>query len=123
MRCGATSLPGPYWSGARGAVNLHDRQLKAVSKKAAQEKQPVSETDCVVVVVVVVVVSEWLIFQRIIVVQGADLSKKKKSLIFVGKMCVFVSRPMNIVTFSCENGPKMGCWFRENTFRKKHGNR
>ena len=36
--------------------------------------------------------------KRIIIVRGADLSEFV-SLIFVSKMCVFVSRPMKIVTF------------------------
>ena len=35
--------------------------------------------------------------ERIIIVRGADSSKKPH--IFDGKMCVFVSRPMKIVTF------------------------
>ena len=47
----------------------------------------------------VVVVVEWLIiFKRIIIVRGAHLSELC-SMIFVGKTCVFVSRPMKIVTF------------------------
>ena len=40
--------------------------------------------------------------KRIINVRGADLSDF--SSIFVGKMCVFVSRPMKIVTFLLKNG-------------------
>ena len=43
----------------------------------------------------------WLLLyhsQRIIIVRSADLSDFV-SLIFVGKMCVFVSHPMKIVTF------------------------
>ena len=43
---------------------------------------------------VVVVVVEWLYYsERIIIDERADLSELF-SLIFVGKMCVFVSRPM-----------------------------
>ena len=54
----------------------------------------------VAVAVTVVVAVEWLIFsKRIIVVRGADFSEFFFSLIFVGNMCVFVSRPMKIVTF------------------------
>ena len=42
---------------------------------------------------------EWLYYsKRKIIVRGADLGEFS-SLIFVGKMCVFVSRPMKIVTF------------------------
>ena len=52
---------------------------------------------------VVVVVVEWLCYsKRIIIVRWADLSDFF-SLIFVGKMCVFVSRPMKIVTFLLKN--------------------
>ena len=52
----------------------------------------------VVAVVVVVVVVEWLYYsKRIIIVRWADLSDF--SSIFVGKMCIVVSRPMKIVTF------------------------
>ena len=41
---------------------------------------------------------EWLYYcKRIIIVIWADFSDIF-SLIFVGKMCVFVSRPMKIVT-------------------------
>ena len=58
---------------------------------------------CVVVcccVVVVVVVVEWLYYsERIIIFRWADLS----DFFFVGKMCVFVSRPMKIVTFLRKN--------------------
>ena len=36
-------------------------------------------------------------YKKFIIVRSADLSIF--SLIFVGKMCVFVSRPMTIVTF------------------------
>ena len=61
---------------------------------------------CVVVVVVVVVFFwcvEWLYFSnRIIVVRWADLSDFL--LIFVRKMCVFVSRPIKVVTFLRKNG-------------------
>ena len=52
---------------------------------------------------VVVVVVEWsYYFKRIIIVRWADLSEFF-SFIFVGKMCVFVSRPMKIVTFLRKN--------------------
>ena len=37
--------------------------------------------------------------KRIIIVREADLSESCFSLILVGKMCVFVSRPMKLVTF------------------------
>ena len=51
----------------------------------------------------VVVVVEWLYYsKRIIFVRWADLSDFF-SFIFVGKMCVFVSRPMKIVTFLRKN--------------------
>ena len=51
---------------------------------------------------VVVVVVEWLYhYKRIIIVRWADLSDF--SSIFVGKMCVFVSRPMKIATFLRKN--------------------
>ena len=46
-----------------------------------------------------VVVVEWLYYsKRIIIVIGADLSEFFSSM-FVGKMCIFVSRPKKIVTF------------------------
>ena len=58
--------------------------------------------DWLLVVGVVVVV--WLHYsKRIIIVRWADLSDFF-SFIFVGKMCVFVSRPMKIVTFLRKNG-------------------
>ena len=51
----------------------------------------------------VVVVVEWLYYsKRINIVRWADLSEFF-SFIFVGKMCVFVSRPMKIVTFLRKN--------------------
>ena len=60
--------------------------------------------------------------KRIIVVRGADLSEFF-SLIFVGKMCVFVSRPMKIVTFLRKNDytPKRVVDFHmeRDTFRNK----
>ena len=52
----------------------------------------------------VLVVVEWLHYsKRIIISKRADFSEYF-SLIFVGKMCVFISRPMNIVTFLRKNG-------------------
>ena len=44
-----------------------------------------------------------LAFKRIIIDKKADLSDFLSS-IFVGKMCVFVSRPMKIDTFLRKNG-------------------
>ena len=62
-------------------------------------------------------------FNRIIIVRGADLSDFF-SLIFVGKMCVFVSRPLKIVTFLRKNGetPKRVVDFprERDTFRNKN---
>ena len=50
------------------------------------------------------VVVEWLHYsKRTIIVRGADLSDFFFSLILVGKMCVFVSRPMKIATFHLKN--------------------
>ena len=40
--------------------------------------------------------------EKLIIVRGADLSEFF-SLIFIGKMCVFVSRPLKIVTFPLES--------------------
>ena len=49
--------------------------------------------------------------ERTIIVRGADLSQHL-SLIFVGKMCVFVSRPTDMVTFHRKTvTTQMGCWF------------
>ena len=64
---------------------------------------------------------------RIIIVRGADLSERF-SLIFVGKMCVFVSRPMNIATFLLKNAdtPKRVVDFpleRGHIPKQNHGNR
>ena len=60
--------------------------------------------------------------KRIIIVRWADLSDFF-SLIFVGKMCVFVSRPMKIVTFHRKNDytPKRVVDFHRerDTFRNK----
>ena len=72
----------------------------------------------------VVVVVEWLYYsKRIIIVRWADLSEFFFSLIFVGKMCVFVSRPMKIVTFLLKNDypPKRVVDFplERDTFRNK----
>ena len=58
----------------------------------------------------------------VVVVRGADLSEFF-SLIFVGKMCVVVSRPMKIVTFPLKNRdhPKRVVDFplERDTFRNK----
>ena len=69
-----------------------------------------------------IVVVEWLNYsKRITVVRGADLSDF--SLILVGEMCVFVSRPMKIVTFPLKNSetPKRVVDFpmERSTFRNK----
>ena len=58
---------------------------------------------CVGVGVVVGVVVEWLItLQENLLLEWLTLAMC--SLIFVGKMFVFVSRPMNIVTFLGKTG-------------------
>ena len=69
------------------------------------------------------VVVEWLYYsKRIIIVRWADLSDFF-SFIFVGKMCVFVFRPMKIVTFLRKNDytPKRVVDFprERDTFRNK----
>ena len=75
----------------------------------------------------VVVVVEWLYYsKRIIIVRWADLSIF--SSIFVEKMCIFVSRPMKIVTFlrKKRDPAKRVVDFplERDTFRNKnHGNR
>ena len=60
--------------------------------------------------------------KRIIIVRRADIGELL-SLIFVGKICVFVSRPMKIVTFLQKNGahPKRVVDFllERDTFRNK----
>ena len=66
---------------------------------------------------------EWLYYsKRIIIVRWADLSGFF-SVIFVGKMCVCVSRPMKIVTFLRKNDypPKRVVDFplERDTFRNK----
>ena len=71
----------------------------------------------------VVVVVEWLYyFKRIMIVRWADLCDFFSS-IFVGKMCLSVSRPMKIVTFHRKNDyhPKRVVDFprERNTFRNK----
>ena len=49
------------------------------------------------------VVVEWLFHsKRIIMVRSADLSEFLCSSIFVGEMCVFASRPIEIVSLSSE---------------------
>ena len=50
---------------------------------------------CVVVVVWSIILKEKLLLE--------ELTSAIFSLIFVGKMCVFVSRPMNIATFLRKN--------------------
>ena len=70
-----------------------------------------------------VVVVEWLYYsKRIIIVRWADLSDFFSS-IFVGKMCIFVSHPMKIVTFLLKNDytPKRVVDFHRerDTFRNK----
>ena len=53
--------------------------------------------------VVVIVVVEWIYYsKRKIIDEKADLTDCLS--IFVGKMCVFVSRPMKISTFLRKNG-------------------
>ena len=69
------------------------------------------------------VVVEWLHYsKRIIVDKSADLSEFF-SLIFVGRKCAFVSRPMKIVTLLRKNGdhPKRVVEFpwERDTFRNK----
>ena len=69
------------------------------------------------------VVVKWLYYsKRTTTVRRADLSELF-SLIFVGKMCVFVSRPMKFVTFLKKNdySPKRVVDFPEerDTFRNK----
>ena len=62
--------------------------------------------DCIIVVVV-----EWLYYsKRIIIVRWADLSDFFV-VDFRRKMCIFVSRPMKIVTFLRKKRlpPKTGC--------------
>ena len=66
---------------------------------------------------------EWLYYsKRIIIVRWADLSVFF-SFIFVGKMCVFVSRPMKIVTILRKNdySPKrvVDIPLERDTFRNK----
>ena len=60
--------------------------------------------------------------KRIIIVRGADVSEFFP-LIFDRKLCVFVSRPMKIVTFLKKNGetPKLVVDFllERDTFRNK----
>ena len=77
---------------------------------------------CCFFVVFVVVVVEWLYSERIIIVRWADLSDFF-SFIFVGKMRVFVSRPMKIVTFLRKDdySPKRVVDFprERDTFRNK----
>ena len=75
--------------------------------------------DCIVVVVV-----EWLYYfkKKLLLLDGLTLAIFF-SFIFVGKMCVFVSRPMKIVTFLRKNDypPKRVVdfpWERD-TFRNK----
>ena len=75
--------------------------------------------DCIIVAVVV----EWLYsFRRIIIDKRADLSDFFP-LILVGKMCVFVSRPVKIVTFLRKDGdlPKRVVDFHRerDTFRQE----
>ena len=71
---------------------------------------------------VVVLLVEWFYYsKRIIIVRWADLTDF--SSIFVGKMCVFVSRAMKIVTFLRKNAhhPKRVVDFplERDTFRNK----
>ena len=75
------------------------------------------------IVLLLLLCVEWLYYSRkIIIVRWADLSDFF-SLIFVGKMCVFVSRPMKIVTFLRKNDytPKRVVDFplERDTFRNK----
>ena len=71
----------------------------------------------------VAVVERLYYSKRIIIVRWADLSDFVCSFIFVGKMCVFVSRPMKIVTFLRKNDylPKRVVDFplERDTFRNK----
>ena len=85
-----------------------------VESTAQQERPPLRGWSAAAVV--------WLYFsKRIIIVRWADLSDFL--FIFVGKMCVFVSRPMKIVTFLWKNGysPKRVVDFplERDTFRNK----
>ena len=82
---------------------------------------------CVVVLLLWVVVCCCVVIcsKRKIIVGGADLSEKK-SLNFIVKICVFVSRSTEIVTFLRKTvTPKMGCCFfilEKDTFLKKTWN-
>ena len=86
-----------------------------LEKSRTQERATLGQTHVVVV--------EWLYYsKRIIIVRWADLTEFF-SLIFVCKMCVFVSRPMKIVTFHLKNvySPKRVVDFprERDTFRNK----
>ena len=64
-------------------------------------------------------------FKRIIIVREAGLSENVSSILF-GKMSVFVSRPIENVTFHRKTvtHPKLVVDFLlKNTHSKKHGNR
>ena len=108
-----TALPAPP-SGS--AFNIHVDRL-GLSVKSPQKKWArLSQTPVVVVV-------EWLYYsKRIIIVRWADLSDFF-SFIFVGKMCVCVSRPTKIITFLRKNDytPKRVVDFprERDTFRNK----
>ena len=69
----------------------------------------------------------YIILKELLLLDGLTLANFC-SLIFVGKMCVFVSRPMKIVTFPRKNEhtPKRVVDFplERDTFRNKnHGHR
>ena len=113
------SLP-PSHGGSKSAVDSHVRQQKAVLTVRTQKQRGELAGKRLVLFFVVV---EWLYYsKRIIIVRWADLSDFF-SLIFVGKMCVFVSRPMKIVTFLRKNAylPKRVVDFprERDTFRNK----
>ena len=122
-------MPPPCASCA--AVITTTASHKGFSSRDYNGKCNTCEPERLVVVVVVgvgvgvgvVVVVEWLYYsKRIIIVRWADLSDFF-SLIFVGKMCVFVSCPMKIVTFLRKNDylPKRVVDFprERDTFRNK----
>ena len=78
------------------------------------------EVVVVVVVVIVVVVVEWFInLKEHLLLEGLTLAFFFFSLIFVCKMCVFVSRPVKSVTFLRKNGGVVDFPLERDTFRNE----
>ena len=92
--CTEAPLPPPS-SGSRCVCSSCSRQHEVFNTKGHRQRATLEAKTCCCCCCMVH-------YSERIIIRGADLSDFV-SLIVVGKMCVFVSRPMKIVTFLWKN--------------------